>query len=131
DAWCIDFLECVGCRILIDKKSSFISPVADLVRRYPIKSTPVIAHIRKATFGAVALENCHPFQRELWGRYWIFAHNGDLPDFYPESAGFYSPVGQTDSERAFCLILNTLRQTFPEGKPPLEKLYPILQEVTR
>jgi len=130
DGWGIAFFEGVGCRIFLDEKSSSTSPVADLVRRYPIKSTHVIAHIRKATFGAVALENCHPYQRELWGRYWIFAHNGDLPDFYPESAGFYTPVGQTDSERAFCLILNTLRKTFPSGKPPLEQLSAVLQAVT-
>jgi hypothetical protein len=30
--------------------------------------------------GRVALENTHPFVRELWGRYWVFAHNGDLKD---------------------------------------------------
>ena len=26
----------------------------------------MISHIRKATVGAVTLENCHPFVRELW-----------------------------------------------------------------
>ena len=36
-------------------------------KRYPIKSGNVIAHIRKATQGQVALENTHPFMRELWG----------------------------------------------------------------
>jgi len=30
-----------------------------------------VAHVRKATVGAVTLENCHPFVRELWGRYWF------------------------------------------------------------
>lgn len=131
DGWGIAFFEGLGCRLFLDEKSSSTSPVATLVRQYPIKSTHVIAHIRKATFGAVALENCHPFRRELWGRYWIFAHNGDLPDFCPEPDGFYRPVGQTDSERAFCLIMNTLRRAFPEEKPPLEQLYPVLQEVTQ
>ena len=28
--------------------------------------------------GRVALENTHPFGRELWGRPWTFAHNGQL-----------------------------------------------------
>jgi predicted glutamine amidotransferase len=131
DGWGIAFFEGVGCRIFLDEKPSMLSPIAELVRQYPIQSTHVIAHIRKATFGVVALENCHPFQRELWGRYWVFAHNGDLPDFAPESTPFYHPVGQTDSERAFCLMLNTLRQTFPTGKPPLSQLYPVLQAVTQ
>lgn len=130
DGWGIAFFEGAGCRMFIDEKPSCESAVAELVRSYPIKSTHVIAHIRKATFGQVSLENCHPFRRELWGRYWIFAHNGDLPDFYPDG-GFYCPVGQTDSERAFCLILNTLRQRFPTGNPPLPQLHTVLQQVTQ
>ncbi|MBW4420708.1 MAG: class II glutamine amidotransferase [Myxacorys californica WJT36-NPBG1] len=131
DGWGIAFFEGAGCRVFLDEKPAIASPIAELVRHYPIKSKHVIAHIRKATFGKVALENCHPFQRELWGRYWVFAHNGDLPNFEPARQGFYVPVGQTDSERAFCLILNTLRQTFPQGKPTLEQLYVVLQAVTQ
>lgn len=130
DGWGIAFFEGSGCRLFLDVKPSIASPVAELVRQYPIKSMQVIAHIRKATFGAVALENCHPFQRELWGRYWVFAHNGDLPNFAPDLDGVYRPVGQTDSEQAFCLILTTLRQRFPEGKPPLDQLYKTLNEIT-
>ncbi|MBE9191228.1 class II glutamine amidotransferase [Gloeocapsopsis crepidinum LEGE 06123] len=129
DGWGIAFFEGLGCRIFLDAKPATASPVADLVRRYPIHSTHVIAHIRKATQGGIALVNCHPFQRELWGRYWVFAHNGNLLDFHAHTA-FYQPVGQTDSERAFCLILETLRQSFPTGKPLLAQLYPVLQEIT-
>jgi glutamine amidotransferase len=39
-------------------------------------------------------------------------------------------VGQTDSERAFCLILNTLRQRFPNGKPPIADFYAALKAIT-
>jgi predicted glutamine amidotransferase len=130
DGWGIAFFEGKGCRIFLDAKSSITSPIADFVRRYPIHSTHVIAHIRKATQGEIVLENCHPFCRELWGRYWVFAHNGDLPDFHHQSKGFYKPVGKTDSESAFCLILETLRENFPDDKPPLEQLYPLLKQVT-
>jgi glutamine amidotransferase len=131
DGWGIAFFEERGCRLFLDDKPSVQSPVAALVKGYPIKSMNVIAHIRKATVGAVGLENCHPFQRELWGRYWVFAHNGDLLEFEPDRSGIYRPVGQTDSERAFCLILNTLRQTFPDQKPPLHKLYGVLKDITQ
>jgi len=130
DGWGIAFFEGKGCRIFLDAKASVKSPVADLVRCYPIHSTHVIAHIRKATQGEVALQNCHPFQRELWGRYWVFAHNGNLPDFNLANMGFYQAVGDTDSEKAFCIILETLRQSFPEGKPSLENLYNILRKIT-
>ena len=87
DGWGIAFFEGAGVRHFVDHQAAVESPVADLIRRYPIKSKNVIAHIRKATQGRVALENCHPFVRELWGRYFVFAHNGDLKDFNPELNG--------------------------------------------
>ncbi|MCL1474325.1 class II glutamine amidotransferase [Argonema antarcticum] len=130
DGWGIAFFEGLGCRIFLDPKPSVSSPIADLVKCYPIHSTHVIAHIRKATQGKIALENCHPFCRELWGRYWVFAHNGNLVDFDFKSTGFYKPVGNTDSEKAFCLILETWRQRFPGGKPPMRELYAVLKEIT-
>lgn len=130
DGWGIAFFEGLGCRIFLDDKPSIVSPIAELVRRYPIRSTHVIAHIRKATQGEIALENCHPFRRELWGKYWVFAHNGNLLDLHSENGKFYQAVGQTDSEKAFCLMLNALREKFPEAKPPVEKLYPVLKDIT-
>ena len=130
DGWGIAFFEGAGCRVFLDEKPSATSPVAALVKQYPIRSNHVIAHIRKATQGRVALENCHPFRRELWGCYWVFAHNGDLIDFNPSLTGTYRPVGDTDSERAFCLILETLRSAFPAQKPSAEALYPVLQAIT-
>jgi predicted glutamine amidotransferase len=39
----------------------------------------------------VALENTHPFVRELWGRYWVLAHNGDLKGFSPRLHGAFRP----------------------------------------
>ena len=117
DGWGIAFYEGPGCRSFIDTKPASESPVAQLVKTYPIHSLNVIAHIRKATVGGVALENTHPFVREMWGRYWSFAHNGTLKAFAPKLAGYYLPVGATDSERALCYLLETLRGAFPGGQP--------------
>jgi glutamine amidotransferase len=130
DGWGIAFFEGAGFRVFIDVQPSADSPVAELVKRYPIRSTNVIAHIRKATQGLVALENTHPFMRELWGRYWIFAHNGNLKDFVPEFDGSFLPVGSTDSEKAFCMILQTLRQRFPFGRPADDALFAVVLELT-
>ncbi|GBF80002.1 class II glutamine amidotransferase [Aphanothece sacrum] len=130
DGWGIAFFEGKGCRLFLDAKPSTVSPIAELVKRYPIHSTHVIAHIRKATKGEIKLENCHPFRRELWGRYWVFAHNGDLLTFEPNNYQFYQAVGTTDSEQAFCFILDQLRQEFPHDKPPLKKLYYTLNKIT-
>jgi predicted glutamine amidotransferase len=108
DGFGIAFFEDRGLRTFVDPRSARESPVAELVRRYPIKSDNVIAHIRKATQGRIALENTHPFVRELWGRYWVFAHNGDLKDFRPRLHAAFKPVGETDSERAFCWLMQEL-----------------------
>ena len=129
DGWGIAFFEGAGVRHFVDHQSAVTSPVAELIKRYPIKSKNVIAHIRKATQGRVALENCHPFVRELWGRYWVFAHNGDLKQFYPVLDGAFRPVGDTDSERAFCFLLQELRARFGDVAPPLAKLRAALAEL--
>ena len=112
DGWGIGFYEGRGLRLFQDPTASADSEVARLVQRYPIKSKVVIGHIRQANAGPVSLANTHPFSRELWGRYWCFAHNGQLRDFYAET-GFYRPVGETDSEAAFCDLLNRVREAFP------------------
>lgn len=129
DGWGIAFFEGKGVRLFLDPNPSADSPVAELVRQYPMHSLNVVAHIRKATLGPVGLENTHPFQRELWGRYWIFAHNGHLKDFAPTLSGRFLPVGETDSELAFCHILDTLQRHFPAGAPTPEALYGTLREL--
>ena len=130
DGWGIAFFEGRGCRIFLDSKATIESPVAELVRRYPIHSTNVIAHIRKATKGRIALENCHPFQRELWNRYWVFAHNGTLEGFEPPYSHCFRPVGETDSERAFCYLLDSLLRTYPDAPPSTEQIFDLLQQIT-
>ncbi|MBW5282621.1 MULTISPECIES: class II glutamine amidotransferase [Burkholderia] len=131
DGWGIAFFEDKACRLFLDHQSSATSPLAEMVKRYPIKSKNTIAHIRKATQGAILLENSHPFMRELWGRHWIFAHNGDLPGYAPTlEDGVYQPVGTTDSERAFCVLMQGLRDTFPGAQPPLPELFERLAELT-
>jgi glutamine amidotransferase len=122
DGWGIAFFEGAGVRHFVDHQAAVESPIAELIKRYPIKSLNVIAHIRKATQGQVALENCHPFVREMWGRYWVFAHNGDLKDFEPILDGPYRPVGNTDSERAFCFLLQQLRARFGDQPPAMPAL---------
>jgi len=60
DGFGIAFFEDRGLRHFIDRDGATGSPVVQMIKRYPIKSEVVIAHIRKATAGAVALQNCHP-----------------------------------------------------------------------
>ena len=128
DGFGIAFFEGAGLRLLVDHHSARVSPVAELVKRYPIKSDNVIAHIRKATQGRVALQNTHPFVRELWGRYWVFAHNGDLKNFHPRLHGAFRPVGDTDSEYAFCWLMQELAKSHARV-PGVEELSATLREL--
>ncbi|MBX9872675.1 MAG: class II glutamine amidotransferase, partial [Burkholderiaceae bacterium] len=128
DGWGIAFFEDKGLRHFVDHQSAAESPVAELIRHYPIKSRNVISHIRKATQGEVTLENCHPFVRELWGRYWVFAHNGDLKDYAPRLHGSFRPVGHTDSERAFCWLMQELAKSHA-SVPSIAELTLTLREL--
>ena len=128
DGFGIAFFEDAGVRLFVDAQSAAVSPVAQMVRHYPIRSDNVIAHIRKATQGRVALQNTHPFQRELWGRYWAFAHNGDLKNFAPPLHGAFRPVGDTDSEHAFCWLMQELAKAHA-GVPSIAELTVTLREL--
>jgi len=132
DGWGIAFFEGTekdrGLRHFIDHLPASSSPVAELIRKYPIKSRNVIAHIRKATQGVVSLENCHPFVRELWGRYWVFAHNGNLENYAPRLHGNFKPVGHTDSEQAFCWLMQELAKSHA-SVPSIEELTLTLREL--
>lgn len=128
----------VGLRLFHDDKPSYSSPIADLINHYPIKAMNVIAHIRKATQGSNCLVNTHPFVREVWGEQWVFAHNGQLSVNFCQnfqqkmqnSAHFYQAVGSTDSEMAFCYLLNELKSTFNE-RPDDTTLFAFLKDKCR
>ncbi|MFO7648013.1 MULTISPECIES: class II glutamine amidotransferase [Halomonas] len=114
DGWGIAFYEEGGYRDFRDPHPSVGSPIARLITDYPIKSNIVISHIRQANVGQVRLANTHPFVREMWGRPWCYAHNGQLDGWRGMPLTYYRPIGDTDSEHAFCWLLGELRSRFPE-----------------
>ncbi len=82
-----------------------------------IVSDLVIAHVRKAKHPAVNhFSNTHPFRRECCGKPWVFAHNGLVPDIMHDAgtqlAGERQPEGATDSEYAFCFLLDRIADWF-------------------
>ena len=101
-----------GLQVIREESPAAFSPLAAQVAEHDLKALYSLAHIRKATQGVVSLENCHPFQRQWRGQDWVFAHNGDIKGLIP-SGDPYRPIGNTDSEAAFCWILNTLHALDP------------------
>jgi glutamine amidotransferase len=108
DGFGIAFFEDRGLRHFIDARSAAASPVAELVKHYPIRSDCIVAHIRKATQGRVALENTHPF--------------------VPRLHAAFRPVGDTDSERALCWLMQELSKAHA-SVPTLEELTLTLAEL--
>ena len=119
DGWGISFYEGRGCRAFHEPEPSARSELAKLLRSAPIKSRIVIAHVRKANRGRVSLENTHPFSRELWGRRWTFAHNGQLRGVKKWPLTWFRPVGSTDSEYAFCWMMDQLQARWPKNPTKL------------
>jgi glutamine amidotransferase len=109
-------------RTFLEPSAAAKSALADYIRKNPIKTLLAIAHVRKRTRGPVNLANTHPFVRELWGRHFTFAHNGTVRGARKLSAGRYTPIGTTDSEHAFCALMNRLDRRFPKGYPGADKL---------
>jgi glutamine amidotransferase len=118
DGWGITFYEGKGCRSFKDPLPSAESAIATLVKEYPIKSEAVVCHIRQANSGGICLENTHPFTRQIWGRHWTYAHNGQLKDIHDElKVKYHVPVGETDSEFAFCWIMDQIHLKYAEQEP--------------
>jgi predicted glutamine amidotransferase len=115
-----------GVHIYKEQNAAAFSPVAAELADLDLKSLYSLAHIRKATQGLVVLENCHPFHRSWCGEDWVFAHNGDLKCRIPLGE-HYQPVGNTDSEAAFCWILNVLSSQAPEHVESHD-IFPILND---
>jgi glutamine amidotransferase len=122
DGWGVAFHAGEHCEVIVEDRPAAESDLASHYGRHPVQAGNIIAHIRKATQGARAVENCHPFRRDWAGRTWVFAHNGDLKDFHPALSGAFTPAGQTDSERAFCWLMQRLQQHFGNHLPDWPEL---------
>jgi predicted glutamine amidotransferase len=76
-----------------------------------VRTCLALAHVRRATCGAVTAQNCHPFRCDNW----LFAHNGSLDreSLLARLNERYRATirGQTDSEVFFHWLLQNIEQT--------------------
>lgn len=112
DGWGLCLYEGRAVREFREPHAAATSALADYLRTTPIATKIAVAHIRRKTSGRLALPNTHPFTRELWGRQFAFAHNGTVKGVKRRKLGRFRPVGNTDSEHAFCWMLEALRSSF-------------------
>lgn len=112
DGWGLALYDGKAARTFLEPSAAARSPLAEFVRNHPTKTLLAIAHVRKKTRGRAALENTHPFVRELWGRTFVFAHNGTVRGKSRLPIGRFRPIGDTDSEHVFCAMLSELERRF-------------------
>jgi len=123
DGWGVAYFEGHDVFLLRESSPASKSGLVKFMEKNGPPSNLVLSHIRQATQGEPALCNTQPFQRELGGRAHVFAHNGNMPGIkdtcHLESHRF-TPVGDTDSEFAFCCLLERLGKLWDRanGKPP-------------
>ena len=131
DGWGITFYDGKGTQTFRDPSPGCSSKIAGLVASYPIKSEIVISHIRKANRGRVCLENSHPFSRELWGQRWTFAHNGQIKGMKKRRLRRFIPVGTTDSEHAFCWMMERMAERYSTRPAAGPVLWRFIRDLSR
>ncbi len=111
DGWGLAFYDGADVRLYREPEPAGQSDWVSFIEQRRQRTGLVLSHIRRATQGAVSLRNTQPFMRELGGRAHVFAHNGDLATISQRMAGRWTrfqPIGETDSEIAFCILLEAL-----------------------
>jgi glutamine amidotransferase len=94
-----------------------------------IKSPLFFAHVRAATGGGIARQNCHPFRHGPW----MFMHNGQIGGFAQVRRALESRLpdrlyarrlGATDSELLFLLALDLIET----GQAPDDAVQAVLDD---
>jgi len=134
DGWGVAYFEDHDVFLLRESSPAAESSLVRFMEKNGPPSSLVISHIRLATQGEPALRNTQPFQRELGGRAHVFAHNGDLPGVKESCAlgsGRFMPVGDTDSEFAYCCLLEQLEDLWSRSSAKLPSVESRLETIAR
>jgi len=126
DGWGAAYYEGRDIRLIKEAHSAADSDWVRFIENHPLRSTIVLSHIRQASVGRRILSNTHPFARELGARMHVLAHNGTLRDIEtaaPFAGRRYRPVGDTDSETAFCALMERMVPVWGDGTamPPVNR----------
>ncbi|MEM5777978.1 MAG: class II glutamine amidotransferase, partial [Candidatus Aenigmatarchaeota archaeon] len=92
-----------GNACLIRKPSSLAGENIE-ENKYRFKSKIIIGHVRLVSCGNSSHQNTHPFKIDNW----LFAHNGTVTEIKNKPLNRFKPEGETDSEYAFCYLLEKL-----------------------
>lgn len=92
----------------------------------------LLAHIRYATVGSIRNENCHPFtKKDITGRQWTLIHNGTIYSSTRLIPYLRTQIGDTDSERVFMYLLDTLNKAQENGPLSAEDRFALVDRFVR
>jgi len=123
DGWGIGFVQEGDALVVREPDAASQSAWVAFLQGHDMRSDLVLAHIRRATQGHRALRNTQPFTRELGGRAHLFVHNGMLPGIEADprfAARRFRRIGDTDSEHAYCALLERLARRWEHGVPSVD-----------
>lgn len=121
DGWGAAFYQGNDVALFREPAAAFESPLVHFLEEHGPATTMALSHIRHATRGPVALANTQPFVRESAGRSHAFAHNGTLKhvhDLLRSPLGRFHPIGATDSEYAFCALMERIGRIWGSANVP-------------
>jgi glutamine amidotransferase len=111
DGWGLAFYNKSRVQVIKETEPAIDSKLFDFIEQYP-ESQIFITHVRRSTRGVRSYLNTHPFYRLVASdsskREYTFAHNGTLAHQERLKLRKFSPIGETDSEHAFCFILDSI-----------------------
>ena len=92
-----------------------------------------LAHLRKATVGAMNEVNCHPFCRvDFSGRKWLLIHNGTIFSGFSVDSYAGRIAGSTDSECILAELVDRINEKLKRGANlnPLERFLAVEDLIT-
>lgn len=100
--------------VVKDPNATHETPLTRTLRDWDrFRSCVFLCHTHGAA-KRITQQDTHPFQRSYAGRDWVFAHSGDLDRRFEDELVIadpgFEPLGTTDSERAFCWLLERVRE---------------------
>ena len=131
DGWGIGFVQDGDALVVREPEAASESRWVSFLRTHDLRSSIVLAHIRRATQGPRILRNTQPFARELGGRVHLFTHNGMLPKIEDDErlpARRFRRVGDTYSEHACGALLDCLAPLWERGVPSLEDCLAVITQ---
>ena len=130
DGWGLAFYQDGDAQIFREAEPAATSEWMRFLRNHQHHSQCIISHIRKATQGERALRNTQPFSCEIAGSRHVFCHNGTLSDIHDNiEATHFTPIGETDSEYAFCFLMSQVEKLWHNGRPELARRLELIQSV--